>query len=68
MTSEEHKTERWARGQGASLRTETCWKQGDEKLEPGDVHGGVVDRNPSVNAGDRGSIPDLGRLHMSWSN
>lgn len=29
MISEEHKTEQWTRGQEASLRTETCWKQGD---------------------------------------
>ena len=30
--------------------------------------GGTVDKNPPANAGDRGSIPDMGRFHMPWSN
>ena len=30
--------------------------------------GGAVDKNLSDNAGDMGSIPDLGRCHMPWSN
>ena len=25
-------------------------------------------KNPPANAGDRGSIPDLGRSHTPWSN
>ena len=29
--------------------------------------GGAVDRNPPANAGDMGSIPGLGRLHMLQS-
>ena len=33
-----------------------------------DFLGGAMDKNPSDNAGDMGSIPDLGRLHMLWSN
>ena len=30
--------------------------------------GGSVVKNPSANAGDTGSIPDLGRSHMSQSS
>ena len=30
--------------------------------------GGLVVKNPPANAGDMGSIPDLGRSHMLWSN
>ena len=30
--------------------------------------GGTVDGNPSVNAGDAGSIPGPGVTHMPWSN
>ena len=29
---------------------------------------GTMDRNPPANAGDVGSIPGLGRFHMTWSN
>jgi len=29
---------------------------------------GLVVKNPPANAGDMGSIPDLGRSHMLWSN
>ena len=29
--------------------------------------GGSVVKNPPANAGDTGSIPDLGRPHMPWS-
>ena len=34
----------------------------------GGFSGGAVVKNPSANAGDTGSIPGLGRSHMSWSN
>ena len=30
--------------------------------------GGSVAKNLPANAGDQGSIPDLGRSHMPWSN
>ena len=30
--------------------------------------GGSVVKNPPANAGDMGSIPGPGRLHMPWSN
>ena len=29
---------------------------------------GSVEKNPPANAGDRGSIPDLGGSHVPWSN
>ena len=38
------------------------------KQVSGDFPGGKVDRNPPVNAGDRVSIPGLGRSYMLWSN
>ena len=34
----------------------------------GDFPDGTVAKNPPASAGDTGSIPDLGRLHMPWSN
>ena len=33
-----------------------------------DSPGGPVVKNPPANAGDMGSIPGLGRLHMPWGN
>ena len=33
-----------------------------------DFPGSAVDKNPSANAGDRGSIPGSGRFHMPQSN
>jgi hypothetical protein len=33
-----------------------------------DFPGGTVVKNLPVNAGDTGSIPGLGRLHMPWRN
>ena len=33
-----------------------------------DFAGGTVDKNPPANAGDPGSVPALGRLHMVQSN
>ena len=33
-----------------------------------DFPGGTVDTNPPANAGDTGSIPSPGRVHMLWSN
>ena len=34
----------------------------------GDFTGGAVVKNPSANAGDTGSSPELGRSHMPRSN
>ena len=34
----------------------------------GDFPSGAVVKNPPANAGDRGSIPGLGRSHMPQSN
>ena len=33
-----------------------------------DFPGGTVDKNPPANAGDKGSIPGLGRFHIPRSN
>ena len=33
-----------------------------------DFPGVTVPKNPPANASDMSSIPDAGRLHMSWSN
>ena len=33
-----------------------------------DFPGGTVDKNPPASAGDMGSIPDLGRVHMPQSS
>ena len=33
-----------------------------------DFPGGAVVKNLPANAGDSGSIPDLGRSHMPWNN
>ena len=33
-----------------------------------DYPGGSVEKNPPANAGDTGSIPDLGRSHTQRSN
>ena len=30
--------------------------------------GGSMVKNPSASAEDKGSVPDLGRSHMQWSN
>ena len=38
------------------------------KIKHLDFPDGTVDRNPPANAGDRGSIPGLGRFHMLWSS
>ena len=35
---------------------------------PGGLSGDSVVKNPSVNAGDTGSIPALGGSHMPWSS
>ena len=39
-----------------------------QKMKTGDFPGGLVVKNPSANAGDRGSIPGPGRSHMLPSN
>ena len=36
--------------------------------EGNDFLGGAVVKNPPAKAGDTGSIPDLGRHHVLWSN
>ena len=33
-----------------------------------DAPGGTVDKNPSANTGDTGSVSDLGRSHLPQSN
>ena len=33
-----------------------------------DFPGGLMIKNPLVNAGDAGSTPGLGRFHMPWGN
>ena len=38
------------------------------KRKKGGFSGGSVVKNPPANAGHTGSIPALGRSHMSWSN
>ena len=38
------------------------------KINRGDFTGGVVVKNPPVNAGGTGLIPGPGRSHMPWSN
>ena len=39
-----------------------------QKGGPGGFSGGRVDKSPPINAGDTGSIPGSGRLHMPWGN
>ena len=39
-----------------------------QKMKTGDFLGGLVVKNPSANAGDRGSIPGPGRSHIQRSN
>ena len=39
-----------------------------EKGKGNDFLGGPVVKNPPANAGDMGSIPDLGRPQVPWSN
>ena len=39
-----------------------------QKYSARDFPGGTVDKNPPANAGHMGSIPLLGRFHMSRSN
>ena len=38
------------------------------KKNVADFPGSSVVKNPSVNAGDTGSIPGLGRFHMPWGS
>ena len=44
------------------------WGENYKKCSILDFHGGIVDGNPPATAGDTGSIPDPGRLHMLQSN
>ena len=48
------------------LRSTCCmvWPKIDKESFPD----GLVVKNPPANAGDTGSIPDLGRCHMPQSN
>ena len=39
-----------------------------EAAKSNDFPGGAVDKNRPASAGDTGSIPGLGRLHMPQSN
>ena len=39
-----------------------------ERVKEGDLPGGTVDKNPPVNAGDTGLIPDARKSHMPCSN
>ena len=41
--------------------------KGKVKSRDGDFPGGPAVKNPPANAGDRGSIPGLGRSHMLTS-
>ena len=34
-----------------------------KKKKNSDFHGGTGDKDPPANAGDRGSIPGMGRFH-----
>ena len=43
-------------------------KKGGKKGGRGDFPGSAVVKNPPVNAGDMGLIPDPGRSHMPRSN
>ena len=43
------------------------WSSKKKKIGMGFPDGSVV-KNPHANAGDMGSIPDLERSHMPWSN
>ena len=61
-----------AGGKGKSTSTSPSQKQKSSvyaflKSKHLDFPGGTVDRNPLTNAGDRGSVPGLGRFHMLWS-
>ena len=62
---------------GTASAHSDCANQGGEKAGymgvstvkiEGDFHGGSVVKKPPANAGDAGSIPDLGRCHMPQSN
>ena len=43
-------------------------QQQQQKTKEMGLPGASVAKNPSTNAGDIGSIPDLGRSHMPQSN
>ena len=51
-----------------SDKMQHCQKICSFKDELLDFPGGSVVKNPPVNAGDTGSIPGLGRSHISQSN
>ena len=44
----------------------TEWSKSEREKQ--DFPGGTVDKNPSANAGDTGSISGLKRFHVPWSN
>ena len=39
-----------------------------EEIITGDFSGGTMGKNLPAKGGSMGSIPDLGRFHMTWSN
>ena len=43
-------------------------QQGDVRAAQNDLSRGSVAKNSPVSAEDAGSIPGLGRFHMTWSN
>ena len=54
-------------GDRPGAETRTGINRGVTKVKE-DVPGGPVVKNPPANAGDTGSIPDLGRSHMPQGN
>jgi len=40
----------------------------EQEQTQGDLSGGPVVKNLPANAGDMGSMPGLGRFHMTWGN
>ena len=44
------------------------WNPWDQFKIPMDFPGGPVVKNLSANAGDMGSVPNLGRFHMLQGN
>jgi len=44
------------------------FKRKGKKKKPGGFPGGLVVKNPPANAGNMGSIPDLGKSHIEKKN
>ena len=61
--------EEWDRdGDNGTGHEEKSKKKKKSERRREDFPGGPVIKNSSVNAGDIGSIPGLGRFHMPWDN